>query len=124
MRPDIAVETLIIHPHQLVPNLYRLPVKPAVETVSNLLYLGGCLLYGFLVRYTHLITIAVYLFRDFRYSIMQGMNKQIPTVIVTNEIGVVSHRRVTLQTYYVGVVHIEIHYACLGLEKFSCKIGI
>lgn len=55
---------------------------------------------------------------------MQGMNKQIPTVIVTNEIGVVSHRRVTLQTYYVGVVHIEIHYACLGLEKFSCKIGI
>ena len=52
------------------------------------------------------------------------MNKQIPTVIVTNEIGVVSHRRVTLQTYYVGVVHIEIHYACLGLEKFSCKIGI
>ena len=65
---------------ETVPNLYRLPVKPAVETVSNLLYLGGCLLYGFIVRHTQLITIAVYLFRDFRYSIMQGMNKQIPDV--------------------------------------------
>lgn len=52
---------------------------------------------------------------------MQGMNKQILTVIVTNEIGVVSHRRVTLQAYHVGVVHIEIHDTCLGLEKFSCK---
>lgn len=55
---------------------------------------------------------------------MQGMNKQILTVIVADEIGVVSHRRVTLQTYHVGVVHIEIHYTCLYLEKFSCKIGV
>ena len=120
----VAVEPLVIGSHQLVAHLYRSLVEPTVETLSDLLDLGSGLLHGLLVRHAHLAAVPIHLFRQLGYGIMKGMYKEVFAVAVTNGIGVVSHRGIALQAYYIRVVHIEIHHLGFDSEKFRGEIGV
>ena len=124
MRPYKTVETLVIDPYQFVPDFQRLPVEPFVEPLPNLLYLGGGFLYGFLVRHTHLVAVAINLFRYLRHGIVQGMDEQVFTVVIPHGIGVVRRRRIAFQPHKVGVVHIEIHHLGFHAEQLRRKIGV
>lgn len=55
---------------------------------------------------------------------MKGMYKEVFAVAVTNGIGVVSHRGIALQAYYIRVVHIEIHHLGFDSKKFRGEIGV
>ena len=59
--------------------------------------------YGFLVRHTHLFTVALYLFRYFGYGILQGVYEQLLAVVVSHGIGVVGYGGIPLQTHQIGV---------------------
>ena len=52
------------------------------------------------------------------------MHKQVLSVIVADRIGMICHCRISLQGDNIGVVHIEIHNRCFGLEKFRCESGV
>ena len=124
MRTHVTVETLVVCPYQFVPDFQRLVVEPLVETFSDFLYLGGGFLYGFLVRYSYLAAIPVFLSRYFGNGIVQGVYKQVLAVVAAHGIGIVCHRRISLQPNQVSVVHVEIHHVRTHSEEFGSKIGV
>ena len=124
VRTHVTVETLVVCPYQFVPDFQRLVVEPLVETFSDFLYLGGGFLYGFLVRYSYLAAIPVFLSRYFGNGIVQGVYKQVLAVVAAHGIGIVCHRRISLQPNQVSVVHVEIHHVRTHSEEFGSKIGV
>ena len=123
-RTHIAVETLVVEPYQFVTDGNRLAVEPSVELVSDFLYLGCHLLHGFFIRYFHPFTVSHHLLLDFGNGVMQGVGEQLVASVAVASVKVVCRRGITVQGYYIGVVHFKVHHIGLDIKQVSGKVGI